>query len=48
MRQRASNHALIELIKILSKNNDIFEFQYEDFKLINYQSHTKISAPIAI
>ena len=28
--------------------NDIFEFQYEDFKLINYQSHPKISAPIAI
>ena len=28
--------------------NDIFKFQYEDFKLINYQSHPKISAPIAI
>ena len=28
--------------------NDIFKFQYEDFQLINYQSHPKISAPIAI
>ena len=28
--------------------NDIFKFQYEDFKLINYQSHPKISAPIAV
>ena len=28
--------------------NDIFKFQYEDFELINYQSHPKISAPIAI
>ena len=28
--------------------NDIFKFQYEDFKLVNYQSHPKISAPIAI
>ena len=35
-------------IKLNPDINDIFEFQYEDFKLINYQSHTKISAPIAI
>lgn len=26
----------------------IFDFQYEDFKLINYQSHPKIAAPIAV
>ena len=35
-------------IKLNPDINDIFEFQYEDFKLINYQSHPKISAPIAI
>jgi len=28
--------------------DDIFKFKYEDFELINYQSHPKISAPIAI
>lgn len=28
--------------------NDIFNFKYEDFELINYQAHPKISAPIAI
>jgi thymidylate synthase len=26
----------------------IFDFQYEDFKLINYQSHPTIKAPIAV
>ena len=35
-------------IKLNPDINDIFEFQYEDFNLINYQSHPKISAPIAI
>ena len=35
-------------IKLNPDINDIFKFQYEDFKLINYQSHPKISAPIAI
>ena len=35
-------------IKLNPDINDIFEFQYEDFKLINYQSHPKISAPIAV
>ncbi|MEM7026619.1 MAG: thymidylate synthase [Pseudomonadota bacterium] len=27
---------------------DIFSFQYEDFNLINYQYHPKITAPIAV
>jgi thymidylate synthase len=26
----------------------IFDFQYEDFELVNYQSHPRISAPIAV
>ena len=35
-------------IKLQSDIDDIFKFQYEHFKLINYQSHPKISAPIAV
>lgn len=35
-------------MKLNSEVNDIFNFKYEDFELINYQSHPKISAPIAI
>jgi thymidylate synthase len=30
------------------KVKDIFEFEYEDFKLIGYNPHPKINAPIAI
>ena len=35
-------------MKLQSDIDDIFKFQYEHFKLINYQSHPKISAPIAV
>jgi thymidylate synthase len=35
-------------MKINPDVSDIFKFQYEDFELINYQSHTKITAPIAV
>ena len=35
-------------MKINSEINDIFKFKYEDFELINYQAHPKISAPIAV
>ncbi len=28
--------------------NSIFDFQYEDFNVINYQCHPRISAPIAV
>ena len=35
-------------IKLQSDIDDIFKFQYEHFKLVNYQSHPKISAPIAV
>jgi thymidylate synthase len=27
---------------------DLFAFTYEDFTLLNYQSHPPISAPVAI
>ena len=35
-------------MKINPEVNDIFSFKYEDFELINYQAHPKISAPIAV
>jgi len=35
-------------MKLNASIGDIFEFKYEDFELINYQAHPKISAPIAI
>jgi len=35
-------------MKINPDIKDIFEFQYEDFELTNYQSHPGIKAPIAV
>jgi thymidylate synthase len=35
-------------MKITPNVSSIFDFSYEDFELINYQSHPSISAPIAI
>jgi thymidylate synthase len=35
-------------MKLNSDVNDIFNFKYEDFELLNYQYHPKITAPIAV
>lgn len=35
-------------MKINSEVKDIFNFKYEDFELINYQSHPAIKAPVAV
>ena len=35
-------------LKINRKPASIFDYKYEDFELINYQSHPHISAPISI
>jgi thymidylate synthase len=35
-------------MKINSNVTDIFNFNYEDFELINYQSHPAIKAPVAV
>jgi thymidylate synthase len=35
-------------MKINPDVKDIFSFSYEDFELINYQSHSSIKAPIAV
>jgi thymidylate synthase len=39
--------ALSEM-KINSEVKNIFDFKYEDFELINYQSHPAIKAPVAV
>ncbi|MCZ6803001.1 MAG: thymidylate synthase [Proteobacteria bacterium] len=35
-------------MKLNPEINDIFRFKYEDFELINYESHPSIKAPIAV
>ena len=35
-------------MKINPEVKDIFNFNYEDFELINYQSHPAIKAPVAV
>jgi thymidylate synthase len=35
-------------MKIKPEIKDIFNFKYEDFELINYQSHPAIKAPVAV
>ena len=42
-----SPHPLPKL-KIKTKPNSIFDYRFEDFELINYQSHPHIPAPISI
>ncbi len=35
-------------MKLNAEVKDIFNFQYEDFQLVNYQSHPAIKAPVAV
>ncbi|MDH5476464.1 MAG: thymidylate synthase [Cyclobacteriaceae bacterium] len=35
-------------LNIKSKPNSVFEYQYEDFEILNYQAHPTIKAPIAV
>ena len=35
-------------IKLNTEVKDIFSFKYEDFELVNYQSHAGIKAPVAV
>lgn len=38
----------LPIMKINPRVSDIFEFKFEDFELVNYQSHPAIKAPVAI
>lgn len=35
-------------LNIRRKPNSIFEYAFEDFEIVNYQSHPSIKAPIAV
>jgi thymidylate synthase len=35
-------------LNIKRKPNSIFEYEFEDFEIVNYQSHPSIKAPIAV
>jgi thymidylate synthase len=35
-------------MKMNPEVKSIFDFKYEDFELVNYQSHPAIKAPVAI
>lgn len=35
-------------LKILRKPESLFEYRFEDFEIVNYQSHPSIKAPIAV
>jgi len=35
-------------LKINQSRSSIFDYVYEDFEIINYQSQAKIPAPIAV
>lgn len=35
-------------MKINPEKKDLFAFRYEDFELVNYESHSSIKAPIAV
>jgi thymidylate synthase len=35
-------------LKIKRKPDSIFEYRFEDFEILNYQSHPSIKAPIAV
>jgi thymidylate synthase len=35
-------------LNIRRKPSSIFDYQYEDFEILNYQSHPGIKAPIAV
>ena len=38
----------LPILKINPKVTNLFDFVYEDFDLQNYESHSAISAPVAV
>jgi thymidylate synthase len=46
--QLSRNPLPLPTMKINPAVQDIFGFKFEDFELINYQSHPAIKAPVAV
>lgn len=46
--QLARTPYLFPEVKIQRQPADLFSYQYEDFEVVNYQSHATIKAPIAV
>ena len=46
--QLTREHYALPKLSIKRKPNSIFDYTYEDFELLDYQSHPHISAPISI
>ena len=46
--QLSRNTLALPELKINPKIKDLFDFKFEDFEIINYESHPGISAPIAV
>ena len=38
----------IPTLRILRRPDSIFDYEYEDFELVNYQFHPTIKAPVAV
>ncbi|HLM02738.1 MAG TPA: thymidylate synthase [Pyrinomonadaceae bacterium] len=38
----------LPILQIKRKPNSIFEYEFEDFEILNYKSHSHIAAPIAV
>ena len=46
--QLAREPLALPQLKILRKPDSIFDYRYEDFELVGYQSHAAIKAPVAV
>ena len=46
--QLAREHFALHTLHIKLKPNSIFDYQFEDFEILNYQAHPSIKAPIAV
>jgi thymidylate synthase len=46
--QLAREPFALPTLHIKRKPNSIFDYQFEDFEILNYQAHPSIKAPIAV
>jgi thymidylate synthase len=47
-RQLAREPYPLPRLVIKRRADSIFDYRYEDFEIVNYQSHPRIAAPIAV